>query len=304
MNWLSALINGVISFPSFIKSLIESVRASPQRVSQRSGETTPRLEHRNENEMDVDQQQHNSPNIITQERLVQSNRIFADNPNFLNSRNNHRPETIQNNTIKRKRSEEKSASIDAVEEELRRREQIEDQNYKPDLKELYYKSISPNWYKPFKNDPDQYPKFASSSKVTSDTYGPDPNLNLPKESPPPKKFKPSVIPTPRWFDYYPSDKDEDMIDKKRTENIVEKRKIEEKTIEKEKALHKSKKGKEKADDINWENGKEKLGRKISVATNHINPLKDQNYFMQSPVIGKKQINISKMSNLNFYIKII
>ncbi|CAG8582376.1 3284_t:CDS:2 [Funneliformis caledonium] len=278
INWLRALINKFISVPNFLRSLFESVRATPQRESQR-GETSPRHEQRTENEMDVDQQQHNG---IFQERLVQSNRIFAEpinNPNGLNSISHHRSDTIQNNAIKRKRSEDKSVSIDAIEEELLKQEQIEDQTYKPDLKELYCKNISPNWYKPFKNNPDKYPKFASSLRVTSDTYGPDQNLNSPKESPPPKKFKPSIVPTPRWFDYYPLDKDENAIDRKRTENIVEKRKVEEKTIEKDKVLHRSKKGKEKAENINLEH---KPIEKISTATNRISPLKDQNYFSIQP----------------------
>ncbi|CAI2175934.1 18392_t:CDS:2 [Funneliformis geosporum] len=278
INWLRALINKFISVPNFIRRLFESVEATPQRESQR-GETSPRHERWNENEMDVDQQQ---PNGIVQGRLVQSNRIFEEpinNPNGLNSRSRHRPEMIPNNAIKRKRSEDKSVSIDAIEEELVKQEQIEDQNHKPDLKELYLKNISPDWYKPFKNNPDKYPKFASSLRVTSDIYGPDQNLNSPKESPPPKKFKPSIVPTPRWFDYYPLDKDENTIDRKRTENIVEKRKVEEKTIEKDKVLHRSKKGKEKAENVNLEI---KPIEKISTATNRISPVKDQNYFSILP----------------------
>jgi len=285
-TWLSTLIKNIL--PSFMSDFL----GLTSRREGRRGETTiPRFNQNNDNVMDIDQR-HNG----IQERLVQSNRIFGEpiqpinNVNSLPSRSRRRSETAQNNAIKRKRPEENSTSIEAVEEKLRRQAQIEDQNHKPDLKELYYKNIDPNWYKPFKNNPDNYPKFASSSKVTSDTYGPDPNLNLSKESPPLKKFKPSVIPTSRWFDYYP-DKNEDIVDRKRTENIVERREVEEKIIEKEKASLKSKKGKGRAIDINLENGKDKPGKATSTSPVHISPLKDQNYFANilTPVAGKNKI---------------
>ncbi|GES96142.1 hypothetical protein GLOIN_2v1491350 [Rhizophagus clarus] len=284
-DWLRALINSFL--PSFMIKFLGLTGS--QRDDRRVETASPRLDQKNNNEMDIDQQHQ----VGVQGRLVQSNRIFVEsihsttNTNSLSSRSRRRSEMAQNNAIKRKRSE---TSIEVVEENLRRQAQIEDQNHKPDLKELYYKNIDPNWYKPFKNNPDNYPKFSSSSRVTSDTYGPDQNLNISKESPPLKKFKPSVIPTSRWFDYYP-DKDEDAIDKRRTENIVEKRKAEEKTIEKEKAIHKSKKGKEKAADIYFENKKEKSGT-TSTSPIHVSPLKDQNYFasnIQTPVIGKKEV---------------
>jgi hypothetical protein len=285
-DWLRALINSLL--PSFMSKFLGLTGS--RRDDRRVEAASPRLDQKNDNEMDIDQQHQDG----IQGRLVQSNRIFVEpiqsstSINGLSPRSRRRSEMTQNNAIKRKRS---VTSIEVVEENLRRKAQIEDQNHKPDLKELYYKNIDPNWYKPFKNNPDNYPKFSSSSRVTSDTYGPDQNLNLSKESPPLKKFKPSVIPTPRWFDYHP-DKDENVIDKRRTENIVEKRKAEEKTIEKEKALHKSKKGKEKAADINFENRKEKLGT-TSTSPIHISPLKDQNYFAintQTPVLGKKEGN--------------
>ncbi|RIA84106.1 hypothetical protein C1645_742592 [Glomus cerebriforme] len=281
ITWLRALVSSLL--PSFVSKLLGLTGSQSES---RRDETSPRLGQKNDSEMDIDQH-HEGLNGI-QERLVQSNRIFAEQPitgaNGLSSRSRRRSETAQNNSIKRKRSE---TSIEAVEENLRRQAQIEDQNHKPDLKELYYKNIDPNWYKPFKNNPDNYPKFSSSSRVTTDTYGPDQNLNLPKESPPLKKFKPSITPTPRWFDYYP-DKVEDIIDKRRTENIVEKRKAEEKTIEKEKALHKSKKGKERATDINLENGEEKSSGTTSTSPIHISPLKDQSYFAiktRTPVVA-------------------
>ncbi|CAB4482767.1 hypothetical protein RhiirA1_520262 [Rhizophagus irregularis] len=285
-DWLRALINKIL--PSFMSKILglTGSRRDDRRVETALGQI-------NDNEMDIDQQHQDG----IQGRLVQSNRIFMEsvqstiNANGLSSRSRRRSEMTQNNAIKRKRSE---TSIEVVEENLRRQAQIEDQNHKPDLKELYYKNIDPNWYKPFKNNPDNYPKFSSSSRVTSDTYGPDQNLNLSKESPPLKKFKPSVIPTSHWFDYYPQ-KDEDMIDKRRTENIVEKRKAEEKTIEKEKALHKSKKGKKKAADIKFENGKEKSG--TSTSPIRISPLKDQNYFAintQTPVLASSVDNRSQI----------
>jgi hypothetical protein len=290
-NWLSALIKNVL--PSFMSNFLG---LTSRREGRRGETTSPRLNYNNDNEMDIDQRRETSNGI--QERLVQSNRIFGEPVQPINnvglpSRSRRRSETVQNNAIKRKRPGESSTSItsiEVVEEKLRQQAQIEDQNHKPDLKELYYKNIDPNWYKPFKNDPDSYPKFSSSSKVTSDTYGPDPNLNLPKESPPLKKFKPSVTPTPRWFDYYP-DKSEDVIDKRRTENIVEKREVEEKTIEKEKASFKSKKGKGRAIDLNLDR-KEKPGKAASISPVRVSPLKDQNYFanVQTPVVGKKDKN--------------